>query len=76
MDDAVGFLMQGLKERNLDSHVNIVIVSMKGGGWIIELCRLMKNIGQRSWNGSNGQIKIDILRRHSFQGDAIAFTTT
>lgn len=76
MDDAVGFLMQGLKERNLDSHVNIVIVSMKGGGWIIELCRLIENIGQRSWNGSNGQIKIDILRRHSFQGDAIASTTT
>ena len=28
MDDAVGHLLQGLEERNLDKHVNIVIVSL------------------------------------------------
>ncbi|KAI7876207.1 alkaline phosphatase-like protein [Lichtheimia hyalospora FSU 10163] len=30
MDDAVGALLQGLKERNLDPHVNVVIVSDHG----------------------------------------------
>lgn len=27
MDDAVGYLLDGLTERNLDSHVHVVIVS-------------------------------------------------
>ncbi|KAI8139003.1 alkaline-phosphatase-like protein [Fennellomyces sp. T-0311] len=30
MDDAIGYLMQGLKDRNLDTHVNVVIVSDHG----------------------------------------------
>ncbi|KAI7856861.1 alkaline-phosphatase-like protein [Circinella umbellata] len=30
MDDAVGHLLQGLEERNLDKHVNVVIVSDHG----------------------------------------------
>lgn len=30
VDNAIGYLMEGLKERNLDSHVHLVLVSGKG----------------------------------------------